>query len=49
MRNMGVPRREQQNNRIDWAALVVVIGCSLGVISGLAVIAKYIFRSFSGG
>jgi hypothetical protein len=47
MRNMGVPRREQQNHRIDWAALAVVIGCSLGIIAGLCVIAKYIW-SFGG-
>jgi hypothetical protein len=40
---MGIPRREHRNQRIDWAALIVVIGCSLVVIVGLSVIAKYIF------
>lgn len=43
MRNMGIPRRQQRNQPIDWAALIVVIGCSLVIIAGLSVIAKYIF------
>ena len=40
---MGIPRREQRNHRIDWAALIVVIGCGLGIILGLSVVARYIF------
>ena len=44
MRNMGIPqRRQHRDDRIDWAALIVVIGCGLGIILGLSVIARYIF------
>ena len=43
MRNMGIPRRQHRDDRIDWAALIVVIGCGLAIIVGLSVIAKYVF------
>lgn len=53
MRNMGLTPKERRvlravENRsstsIDWAALAVVVGCGLGIIAGLCVIAKYVFN-----
>jgi type VI protein secretion system component VasF len=44
MRNMGIPRREDRNDRqIDWVTLLVMVALLFVIFVGLSVIAKYIF------
>jgi hypothetical protein len=43
MRNMGIPRREHRNQRIDWVSFIVMMVLLSVIFAGLSVIAKYIF------